>query len=267
LRWKLELIAHFETEKAMPKELIDELPERLEHTLAQVLTPGETVHVKLKGAYKQALVCTDKKVIILKAGFMAGHFFGDNTFQMPYGRISGAEVKFHLLTGYFELSSGGMENTQKSYWSTSGEKSNPWKAPNCVCIEDRTKVDRFRAACDFILTFQPNQHPLPDAPSSSGEDDVISMLERLATLKERGLLTDQEFQEKKAELLRTPIVRPREPKVEQDRTSSPNIEPNSDGISAANADAMIARYLASNSSLDNRKGSALPATPVFGKRR
>ncbi|HWJ71802.1 MAG TPA: SHOCT domain-containing protein [Kaistia sp.] len=37
--------------------------------------------------------------------------------------------------------------------------------------------------------------------SSSGEVDIIGMIERLATLRERGILSDEEFAAKKAELL------------------------------------------------------------------
>lgn len=44
----------------------------------------------------------------------------------------------------------------------------------------------------------PVQQPAPQ----SGADDVMSQLERLGKLRESGVLTDQEFQAKKADLLR-----------------------------------------------------------------
>jgi len=71
----------------------------------------------LRGSAGEALVCTDSRVIILKGGFFAGQFFGNNTYQLPYANIAGAEVRTHLLTGYFQLNAGGMNSTDMSYWN------------------------------------------------------------------------------------------------------------------------------------------------------
>jgi hypothetical protein len=102
----------------MPASLIEELPGRIERALRTLLSEGEVVHVKLRGAFTEALVCTDRRVLIVKGGFMTGQIFGTNAFQLPYSNVAGVEVKFHLLTGYFEVSAGGMQNLPKpSYWS------------------------------------------------------------------------------------------------------------------------------------------------------
>jgi hypothetical protein len=100
---------------------------------------------------------------------------------------------------------------------------------------------------------------------------TLSMIERLGKLKERGLLTEQEFQTKKAEIL---AVQPRETPQEQDQASAPDTEAELAEVSNARADAMIARYLASNGSpaphadmATQAKPVATQAKPVFGKRR
>jgi len=116
------------------------------------------IRFQLKGAFKEALICTDSKVIIVKGGFMTGQVFGTNVFQMPYKNIAGVEIKFHLVSGYFEISSGGMQNTVKSYWSQD-PNTDPAKAPNCVSI-NRSHVEKFRAACNFILS-RLGDHPTP----------------------------------------------------------------------------------------------------------
>ena len=54
--------------------------------------------------------------MIVKSGFMTGQMFGSSVFQLPYGGIASAEVKYRILSGYFEVSAGGMQNTAKSYW-------------------------------------------------------------------------------------------------------------------------------------------------------
>jgi hypothetical protein len=117
--------------------LIDQLPGRLEKLLSEILEPNETVLIKLKGAFKEGLICTDKRVLILKAGFMTGQTFGSNMFQTPYRNITGVQVKKHLITGYFELAAGGIKNQPTSYWQT-GQRS-PEKRENCVSFEFKFK--------------------------------------------------------------------------------------------------------------------------------
>jgi hypothetical protein len=130
--------------------MIEQIPDRLERTLRQTLMPNERVLVKLKGAFKEALVCTDARVLILKGGMMTGQIFGTDTFQCPYSMVAGAEVRFHLLTGYFDLSTGGMQNTPKSFWE-GGNKPAAAKAPNCVSISGPEQARKFRQACAFVM--------------------------------------------------------------------------------------------------------------------
>jgi hypothetical protein len=130
--------------------MIEQIPDRLERTLRQTLMPNERVLVKLKGAFKESLVCTDARVLILKGGWMTGQILGTDTFQCPYSMVAGAEVRFHLLTGYFELSTGGMQNTPKSFWE-GGTKPVAAKAPNCVSISGPEQARKFRQACAFIM--------------------------------------------------------------------------------------------------------------------
>jgi hypothetical protein len=193
----------------MPASLLDSLPNRLERALRETVHSGEVVHVKLKGAFKEALVCTDTRVIIVKGGFMTGQLFGTNVFQLPYANVAGVEVKFSLLSGFFELSAGGMQNTPKSYWSQS-TGSDPKQAPNCVSLTDRRQAERFREACSFILAKSANARGLggPQAPApqvrgatARSHDEILSALDKLGKLRDSGVLSSEEFELKKKELL------------------------------------------------------------------
>jgi hypothetical protein len=135
---------------AQPQNLIDQLPARLERLLAEMLGPDEIVHIKLKGAFKEALVCTNKRVLILKAGFMTGQTFGSNVFQVPYRNITGVQVKKHLITGYFEISAGGVQNQPTSYWQTG--QSSAANRENCISLNSGDAFARFREASGFILS-------------------------------------------------------------------------------------------------------------------
>jgi len=178
--------------------VIEPIPDRLERTLRQTLAPGERVFVQLRGAFTEALVCTDTRVIILKGGWMTGQLFGTDTFQCPYANIAGAEVKFHLLTGYFELSAGGMQNTPKSFWKTDN-KVRAANAPNCVSLAGPEQANRFRQACAFIMA-----RTAGGRQPYAAADDAVATLERLAKLRDRGVLSEVEFRAMKARLLAKP---------------------------------------------------------------
>src|ERR1017187_6324429 len=131
--------------------MIEPIPERLERALSQTLAPSEQVFIKLRGAFKEALVCTSMRIIILKAGWMTGQLFGTGMFQCPYANVAGAQVNYRLLTGYFEISTGGMQSTPKSFWNNDQGVSAA-KAPNCVTISGQRRAEMFRDACTFIMT-------------------------------------------------------------------------------------------------------------------
>jgi len=179
---------------------IESLPERLERELGQLLGPAEMVLCKAKGAFKEAVVCTESRVIILKGGFMTGQMLGNNSFQQPYSNIAGVQVSYHLMSGYFEVSAGGMQNVAKSYWS-SGEGSDPAKAPNCVSLNSKSQAERFRQIAAFILAMVDETRHSPTVATPSPADDPLIILERLGKLHEAGVLSEEEFLTKKAEML------------------------------------------------------------------
>lgn len=190
------------------ERMIEELPSRLEKALPELLAPNEEIIIKLKGAFKEGLICTDRRVIILKGGFMAGQVFGNDAFQQPYSNIAGVQVKFNLLSGYFEMSAGGMQNRSKSYWSTD-KNTDPAKAPNCISLSGKPMANKFREACNFILEKIDQAHnggvrqTVAETATAKSEssDDIISSIEKLGKLKDAGILSEEEFNTKKAELL------------------------------------------------------------------
>ena len=175
-----------------PSLLIEKLPGRIERELARTLSPSETVLVKLRGSDKEALVCTSVRVIILKGGWMTSQMLGTNVFQVPYANVAGAEIKKHLLTGWFELNAGGMQNTPKKFWDwETGSKSNPHQAPNCVALNG-SQVQRFREACLVIMTKVAEAHSGVHAVTTAS-GGLADELNKLASLRASGLLSEGEF--------------------------------------------------------------------------
>lgn len=180
----------------MTESLQDSIPSGLAKKLRAILANGETVEVQLKGVWKEVLVCTDRRVLILKSGFMTGQLFGSNVFQVPYSNVSGVDVKFHLLTGYFELSTGGMQNTAKSYWAQSAN-ANPGRSPNCVTLNSRAQAARFRLACSAIMERVAQLHR-PAAPAQPlalpTQDNPADAIERLWKLRTDGAISQEEYE-------------------------------------------------------------------------
>jgi hypothetical protein len=176
--------------------MFEQIADTLERALSTALTPTEQVFIKLRGTFKEALACTSTRVIILKAGWMTGQIFGTDMFQCPYSNVAGAQVNFHLVTGYFELSTGGMQGTPKSFWE-GGKNPTAAKSPNCVSISGRDRAAKFREACAFIM--QKTSGGVR-AAVPVGEDG-LAVLERLARLRDAGVISAAEFQAKKAQIL------------------------------------------------------------------
>ena len=180
--------------------LVVTLPHRMEEVLLGLLSPGEVIHIKLKGSFQEALVCTDYRVIILKRGIMTGQFFGNDVFQFPYSGIAGAQVKWHLGTGFFELNSGGMQNTPKSYWSNNKYGGTDAKSsPNSVSLNSKELANAFRQACGFIMArINPATEQQPQqAQTVAVADEIVKLLE----LRNCGALTQEEFEAQKARIL------------------------------------------------------------------
>jgi len=176
--------------------MIEPIDDKLERALSAALSPTEQVFVKLRGVFKEALVCTSTRVIVLKAGLMTGQLFGTDMFQCPYSNVAGAQVNFHIVTGYFELSTGGMQNAPKSFWN-SDKSVNAAKAPNCVSISGRDRAAKFREACAFIMQRVSGGMR---ADAQAGAEGLV-ILELLAKLRDAGVISAAEFQAKKAQIL------------------------------------------------------------------
>ena len=89
-----------------------------------------------------------------------------------------------------------MQNAPKSFWN-SDKSVNAAKAPNCVSISGRDRAAKFRQACAFIMQRASGG---VDAGEQAGEDG-LGVLERLARLRDAGVISAAEFQAKKAQIL------------------------------------------------------------------
>ncbi|MFT8930064.1 MAG: SHOCT domain-containing protein [Sporolactobacillus sp.] len=158
----------------------------------------ESVELCLQGSFKEWLICTNKQIHIVKKGFMTGHLFGDSNFKMPYANITSVRTEYHLMSGYFEVASGGMQSTTKSYWSNEKGKS-AQQAPNAISLNNKQLKKQFDDACDFINHKIDEIHNSEVATTSvpSDADEIL----KFKQLLDAGVITQDEFDAKKKQLL------------------------------------------------------------------
>ena len=71
---------------------LDQLPKKARGLAESQLAEGEDVITILAGRSKQAMVVTDRQILIVKTGFMAGAALNAKAASFPLGRIAGINV-------------------------------------------------------------------------------------------------------------------------------------------------------------------------------
>jgi hypothetical protein len=173
---------------------MDNLKRREEQVLRQNLLTDEQVIDQLVGRYDQALVLTDRKLLIIKGGLMAGVTFGAKATSFDYRTIT-VEVRTGMLQGVLEIASGGISGAERSAWNTGANGA--VKAPNCVPFYSRDGA-KFQQAAALIREHAAVLHA-PATPTPPV--DPTAQLERLAALRQSGMLTEAEFEAEKARIL------------------------------------------------------------------
>lgn len=148
--------------------------------LPNILWEDETLEALVQGYYAKGqgiLVATNKRLIFINKGML----FGMKVEDFPYDKISSIQYETGLFLG-------------KIIIFTSGNKA---------VIEniDKHQTKDFAEYVRARITRATEHAGLVSRIADKSDDDVISQLERLAKLKEQGILTEDEFQAKKKQLL------------------------------------------------------------------
>jgi hypothetical protein len=165
--------------------------------LKQNLAPGEQVLGQVIGNFSQAVIATSHKVLIVKHGLMAGQTFGGKATSYDYRNIMGVEVRTGFSQGVFEVIVGGIPTPRGN---RNKDKIKAEESPNAIVFsKNEQKLFQSMATQIRLMVSQ------PVAVSSGQASQVVPIPEQirqLAELHAAGILTDAEFTEKKADLLR-----------------------------------------------------------------
>jgi hypothetical protein len=127
---------------------------------------------------------------------MASNFFGNRCNAFEFKNITSVEIRKNLMTGFVEILTPATQNTQKSYW---GNNNTTYKADNIVSIQS-TQFAEFTEAVRIIRDKISDSHKNENSSNNNALDN-LSQLEKLSDLKEKGIITEEEFQLKKKQLL------------------------------------------------------------------
>jgi hypothetical protein len=178
---------------AAPEPLVEPLPGNLRKGLERNLQDGEAVAASARTSAGEAIVVTDRRVLVIKAGLITGAgLFGARTRSIPYSRIVAVDLRLAPMGGHLKIATMGLQQLPDA---TSFKLNND---ENTVSFGHSRKEYMRRVAALIVDRVRASQPPA--APPPSG--DLAGQLTALAGIRDRGLLTDAEFEQAKARLLR-----------------------------------------------------------------
>jgi|SRR5579859_495090 len=178
---------------------MDKLHGRAKDLLTKSLGPGEPVLAQINGVSDIAtLVLTDRRALIIKVGWRTGQTLGGKVTSFDYRNITSVEVRASIVTGSFEISAGGVQGPERSYWATG--KGGSWEAPNIIPITKKEEPT-FQRVATFIRERVREANQPAAVTFTPPPIDIPDQLRKLAELKNQGILTEAEFEAKKTDLL------------------------------------------------------------------
>jgi len=172
--------------------LIENLGNRGEKLINSNLHERENIELKIKGTYGEAVVLTNKRLYVLKWGYFAGSFLGGRSLGFEFKDITGVELKTGILTGTLEILTPATQNAQKSIWGTGNR--NATTSDNVVTFT-RDMFDKFKESVKVI------RGKINQTSTKTKSEGSIHDLEKLAQLKDKGIITKEEFEAKKKQIL------------------------------------------------------------------
>lgn len=144
--------------------------------LPNIIQDNERIEYLIQGLYNDGhgvLVCTNTRLIFIDKGLL----YGLKVEDFPIDKIGSVSYEVGLMWGKFIITSSGNDAVIKQV--------------------DKHQIKKFAEH----VTKRLNDKSSNTISNQSSQDDLVSKLERLAALKEKGILTDEEFAEQKAKIL------------------------------------------------------------------
>lgn len=193
------------SQKPFPKWLIESIHSHKSET-EDVLMVITEPYVNHQGA----LLVFQDRCMIVKGGFwgglMAGSLGGERAGTFYFTQITGIEYNSGMITGVLEILTASYQGSaNKDYWrgttkSRNADSNDPWTLSNCLPLSK----DGYKSAQALITELKSlisqSQRPVV-SQTVVQSSDLASELQKLAALRDQGILSEEEFSSAKAKLI------------------------------------------------------------------
>ena len=164
--------------------------------LNQNLSPSESVEVIIEGAWDARIIGTKTRCFVYKRGWMSGVMFGSKLISWDYLNLNGVQIETGPVNGVVALQGPGIAAKDVSYWNTKAD--GPLASPSAITI-DKELYEQAQKGVAVLRRLIAN---VQQSKSGAGPSiDIPGQLRKLAELRDQGILTAEEFEKKKKELL------------------------------------------------------------------
>lgn len=172
---------------------LDAIPDDVRAQLA----PDERVEVVIRGVHGQRMYGTDRRVFVYKKGWLAGALFGRKMASWDYRNITGVHLDRGAVYGVVAIHAAGVSTTPVRYRSTN-------EAEDAFSVRHAIPVARIWDELDGAVSLL--RELIADAQRGAESTqrravDPIALLRQLGELHEAGVVTDAQFEAKRAKIL------------------------------------------------------------------
>jgi hypothetical protein len=170
---------------------------KLRDAVNAIVEPGERIEVLIKGAWQEYVLGTDRRIIVFKKGFMTGSTFGSKVSSWEYRNVTAVDLRSNMMSGVLVIRAAGADDVDASYWAQG--KNSASNAPNAITFSKKPskEIEALVARLRQLVT---EKQRAPLAQEAVAESP-LEQLKKLGELRDAGVLTPQEFEEKKRQLL------------------------------------------------------------------
>ena len=160
--------------------------------ISKNVSPNETIIATAIGLSGDFLLVTDKKVVVLKKGIAtwATGGFGLKAKTHILNKINSVDISKGLMFCDLEIVSGGMVEKKEGGFFAAAGSENIFQFEKEYYDEMTILVNQIRELIEQSNT-----------SGSASAGDIPEQIKKLADLRDQGILTEEEFAEKKKSLL------------------------------------------------------------------
>ena len=152
---------------------------------------GETTLVKLRGRPGQAFAVTDRRVYVLRYGFRTGYTGGGNCSAYGFNQVTGVTITKRMALGIIQVMTAAKGSTRPG---------NPFIVDNMIDFMWDAKGEAFQRGVSIARKMM--QKTLEAITTHAvAQQSAADEIGKLAVLRDKGILTEEEFQAKKRQLL------------------------------------------------------------------